>query len=146
MVPTWWAHHSFCGERQLEPRQRHRLCHHDPLLGLERPGRSLPGWASWGAHPLPGSRLTRAPVRPQHHVITFSRNRTCRLNHCVALRCSWDRKRSHGIPGWRSGLAPAFGPGRDPGRPGIESHIGLPVHGACFSLRLCLCLSLSLSV
>ena len=29
-------------------------------------------------------------------------------------------------------------------RPGIESHIGLPVHGACFSLCLCLCLSLSL--
>uniref|UniRef100_A0A8I3S643 ubiquitinyl hydrolase 1 n=1 Tax=Canis lupus familiaris TaxID=9615 RepID=A0A8I3S643_CANLF len=31
-------------------------------------------------------------------------------------------------------------------RPGIESHIGLPVHGACFSLCLCLCLSLSLSL
>ncbi|CAD7691243.1 unnamed protein product [Nyctereutes procyonoides] len=29
-------------------------------------------------------------------------------------------------------------------RPGIESHIGLPVHGACFSLCLCLCLSFSL--
>ncbi|XP_041588038.1 sperm-associated antigen 4 protein isoform X7 [Vulpes lagopus] len=29
-------------------------------------------------------------------------------------------------------------------RPGIESHIWLPVHGACFSLCLCLCLSLSL--
>ena len=27
-------------------------------------------------------------------------------------------------------------------RPGIESHVGLPVHGACFSLCLCLCLSL----
>ena len=31
-------------------------------------------------------------------------------------------------------------------RPGIESHIGLLVHGACFSFCLCLCLSLSLSV
>ena len=31
-------------------------------------------------------------------------------------------------------------------RPGIESHVGLPVHGACFSLLLCLCLSLSLSL
>ena len=31
-------------------------------------------------------------------------------------------------------------------RPRIESHVGLPVHGACFSLCLCLCLSLSLSV
>ena len=31
-------------------------------------------------------------------------------------------------------------------RPWIESHVGLPVHGACFSLCLCLCLSLSLSL
>ena len=31
-------------------------------------------------------------------------------------------------------------------RPGIESHVRLPVHGACFSLSLCLCLSLSLSL
>ena len=29
-------------------------------------------------------------------------------------------------------------------RPEMESHVGLPVHGACFSLCLCLCLSLSL--
>ena len=29
-------------------------------------------------------------------------------------------------------------------RPGFESHVRLPVHGACFSLCLCLCLSLSL--
>ena len=28
----------------------------------------------------------------------------------------------------------------------IESHVGLPVHGACFSFCLCLCLSLSLCV
>ncbi|CAD7681896.1 unnamed protein product [Nyctereutes procyonoides] len=31
-------------------------------------------------------------------------------------------------------------------RPRIESHIGLPVQGACFSLCLCLCASLSLSL
>ena len=31
-------------------------------------------------------------------------------------------------------------------RPRIESHVGLPVHGAWFSLCLCLCLSLSLCV
>ena len=30
-------------------------------------------------------------------------------------------------------------------RPRIESCIGLPVHGTCFSLCLCLCFSLSLS-
>ena len=29
-----------------------------------------------------------------------------------------------GIPGWRSGLAPAFGPGRDPGDPGSSPTSG----------------------
>ena len=29
--------------------------------------------------------------------------------------------------------------------PRIESHVGLPVHGACFSLCLCRCLSLCVS-
>ena len=29
-----------------------------------------------------------------------------------------------GIPGWRSGLAPAFGPGRDPGDPGTNPMSG----------------------
>ena len=29
-----------------------------------------------------------------------------------------------GIPGWRSGLAPAFGPGRDPGEPGSNPTLG----------------------
>ena len=34
-------------------------------------------------------------------------------------------KESHsGIPGWRSGLAPAFGPGRDPGDPGSNPTSG----------------------
>ena len=48
------------------------------------------------------------------------------LGGAVVWRLPWSRARS-----WR---------------PGIESHIGLPVHGACFSLCLCLCLSLSLCV
>ena len=43
-----------------------------------------------------------------------------------------------GIPGWLSGLAPAFGPGWSPTSGSL--------HGACFSLCLCLCLALSLSV
>ena len=29
-----------------------------------------------------------------------------------------------GIPGWRNGLAPAFGPGRDPGDPGLNPTSG----------------------
>ncbi|CAD7682376.1 unnamed protein product [Nyctereutes procyonoides] len=49
------------------------------------------------------------------------------------------------MPGWLSGLAPAFGPGSDPGVPGLSPPSG-SLHGACFSLCLCLCLSLSLSV
>ena len=49
------------------------------------------------------------------------------------------------IPGWLSGLAPAFGPGQDPGVPGLSPVSG-SLHGACFSLCLCLCLSLSLCV
>ena len=33
-------------------------------------------------------------------------------------------KRQLGIPGWRSGLAPDFGPGRDPGDPGSNPTSG----------------------
>ena len=50
-----------------------------------------------------------------------------------------------GIPGWRSGLAPAFGPGRDPGDPGSN-----PTSGSrCMepaSPSACVSVSLSLSV
>ena len=46
-----------------------------------------------------------------------------------------------GISGWLSSLAPAFGPGRDPGVPGSNPTLG-SLHGACFSLCLSLCLSL----
>ena len=50
-----------------------------------------------------------------------------------------------GIPGWRSGLAPAFGPGRDPGDPGSN-----PTSGSrCMepaSPSACVSASLSLSV
>ena len=50
-----------------------------------------------------------------------------------------------GIPGWLSGLVPAFSPGRDPGVPGLNPTSG-SLHGTCFSLCLCLCLSLSMSI
>ena len=50
-----------------------------------------------------------------------------------------------GTPGWLSGLAPAFGPGRDPGVPGSRPASGSP-HGAssssaCVSAALCVGLS-----
>lgn len=41
--------------------------------------------------------------------------------------------------------APALGPGCDPGAPGSSPMLG-SVYGACFSLGLCLCTSLSLSL
>ena len=50
-----------------------------------------------------------------------------------------------GIPGWRSGLAPAFGPGRDPGDPGSSPTPGSQCMepaspSACVSLPLSLSL------
>ena len=53
-----------------------------------------------------------------------------------------------GIPGWRSGLAPAFGPGRDPGdlgwNPTSGSRCMEPASpSACVSASLSLSLSLS---
>ena len=58
-----------------------------------------------------------------------------------------ERNKIHivGIPGWLSGLVPAFGPGHDPGVPGSNPTSG-SLDGACFSLCLCLCLSLFLCV
>ena len=51
---------------------------------------------------------------------------------------------SKGIPGWRSGWAPAFGPGRDPGDPGANPTSGSrgmePASpSACVSASLSLC-------
>ena len=40
----------------------------------------------------------------------------------IILRFVWNQ----GIPGWLSCLAPAFGPGRDPGVPGLS-----PASGSC---------------
>ena len=45
-----------------------------------------------------------------------------------------------GIPGWLSGLAPAFGPGLNPGVPGSSGPALGSRDGACFSLCLYLCL------
>ena len=53
------------------------------------------------------------------------------------------KKDQRGAPGWFSGLASAFGSGRDLGVPGLSLTLGSP-QGACFSLCLCLCLSVSL--
>ena len=63
------------------------------------------------------------------------------LGQLCAL-CEWESSKMslEGIPGWLSGLAPAFGPGRDPGvprrTPGMEPA----------SLSFCVSASLSLYV
>ena len=46
---------------------------------------------------------------------------------------------------WLSGLAPDFSPGCDPGVPGSSPKWG-SLYGACFSLLLCLGLSLAVSL
>ena len=52
-----------------------------------------------------------------------------------------------GIPGWRSGLAPAYGPGRDPGDSGLNPTSGSwCMEPASPSACMCLCLSHSLSL
>ena len=50
-----------------------------------------------------------------------------------------------GIPGWRSGLAPAFGPGRDPGDPGSNPTSGSQCMEPA-SPSACVSASLSLSL
>ena len=58
--------------------------------------------------------------------------------------CSFSlEKMGLGIPGWRSGLALAFGPGRDPGDPGSNPTSGSP---GAWSLLLPLPVSLPLSL
>ena len=63
---------------------------------------------------------------------------------CFVCFCKSIRTWHVGIPGWRSGLAPAFGPGRDPGDPGSN-----PTSGSrCMepaSPSACVSASLSLS-
>ena len=56
-----------------------------------------------------------------------------------------ENRNKEGLHGWLSGLASAFSPGRDPGGLG-SSPTSSSLHGACFSLYLCLCLSLSVSL
>ena len=55
-----------------------------------------------------------------------------------------DKKEGEEIPGWRSGLAPAFGPGRDPGDPGSNPTSGCRCMEPA-SPSACVSASLSLS-
>ena len=67
----------------------------------------------------------------------------CRLKEHLEFFCS---KAYHGDPWVAQRFGTCLWPRAGSWRPGIKSRVGLPVHGACFSLFLCLFLSLSLIV
>ena len=70
--------------------------------------------------------------------------------HTTSVRAHWEmnaecyfcflpffhKSKNLGIPGWLSSLVPAFGPGHDPGVPGLSPTSG-SLRGACSSLCLC---------
>ena len=60
------------------------------------------------------------------------------------IKSMWRLNVSQGTPGLLSGWASAFGPGPDPGD-SRSSPTSDSLHGACFSLFLCLCLYLCVS-
>ena len=71
---------------------------------------------------FPSIHLITSPIWSSHHLegIEFRRwQKTYNLREVDMLR---DLQR--GIPGWRSGLEPAFGSGRDPGDPGSNPTSG----------------------
>ena len=132
-------------KRQTQEEVEAGCMHREPNVGLDPGSPGLHPGPKAGAKPLrhPGI-LEQAfdmrviiPLPPRAARVNKNSHKalsTCLavINACcgdpwVAQRfgaCLWPRARSWG--------------------PRIESHIGLPVHGACFSLCLCLCLSLSL--
>ena len=95
-----------------------------------------------------------APSTPQWEYAVLFCSQLANLRWCpegcihgtqgVAAWVSTSNTFSQGIPGWLSGLVPAFGSGRDPGDPGSSPTLG-SLRGACFPLCLCLCLFLSVS-
>ena len=71
----------------------------------------------------------------------------CIMIVMVTQMYTYQNSSNLGIPGWHSGLAPAFGPGRDPGDPGSNPTSGSrcmePASpSACVSASLSLSLSL----
>ena len=77
---------------------------------------------------------------------SISRNKIAIMIECVLSYLFSYRYKKSGIPGWRSGLAPSFGPGRDPGDPGSNPTSGSrcmePASlSACLSASQSLCFS-----
>ena len=70
----------------------------------------------------------------------------CQISLCLPLIKTLVTvlRATFGALGWLSGCVSAFGSGRDSGALGLGPASGF-LHGACFSLYLCFCLSLFLS-
>ena len=96
----------------------------------------------WSYYYVKDSSLRFFPCFNWHWNTVNSLEDKCQGNKCYALLIL---NALAGIPGWRSGLAPAFGPGRDPGDPGSN-----PTSGSrCMepaSPSACVSASLSLSL
>ena len=73
-------------------------------------------------------------------VITFLPSNMEMIGGGLIFYITYKKEIISGIPGWLSGLAPAFGAGCDLGVPGLSPTLG-SLHGAC----LCLCLSICVS-
>ena len=75
----------------------------------------------------------------------------CRVKTQVTEQCNQDEplclllKYFYGIPGWLGGLAPAFGPGRDPGDLGSSPASRAPCVEPASHSAVSLALSLSVS-
>ena len=109
--------------------------HREPDMGFDpgSPG-SRPG-------PKAGAKPLRHPGIPHMQIL---RNKTNEQKEKQKVENRTEKKKKLGIPGWRSGLAPAFGPGRDPGDPGSNPTSGSrcmePASpSACVSASLSLC-------
>ena len=85
-----------------------------------------------------------APVSQFRSISRDSNSRPVLWTRLERFLDVWLRIQSAGIPGWRSGLAPAFGPERDPGDPGSNPTSGFRCMEPA-SPSACVSASLSLS-
>ena len=91
---------------------------------------------SWGRH-----------AESEHTPFTYKKKRKKEFgrNMCNDPFPNSSLSKTSGQSWWLSGLAPALGPGRDPGVPRIESHVGLPAWSLLLPLPVSLPLSLCVS-
>ena len=116
----------------------HSLSRAYSVLCTQIPGHT-PVWNEHQSHSMLGIYSSKGGVAPVFRELMVCQGK--RLPPWHDSTELFTEAGQRGIPGWLSGLAPAFGPERDPGVPGSSPTSG-SLRGACFSLCLCLCLSL----